>query len=248
MPLPKIDAPVFELTLPVSGTKVTYRPFTVREEKLLLIAQQQQDISAISRAIQQVVQNCVINSVDITTIPTFEVEYLFIMLRSTSINNIIKLQLQDPDFTPTDEQQTNIIEVEVNLDNIVVDTSRKAESVLTLNPDYKLKLKFPTYSDFEKISEKDVDDDKATDVAFDMIGNSIDSIFTQGGDEVFIFSDYTKDEKREFVESLSSKNFADIQKFLSSSPAVSYTITYNNYAGEEKTRELRGLIDFFTFV
>ena len=81
-----------------------------------------------------------------------------------------------------------------------------------------------------------------------MIGNTIESIYSNGGDEVFIFSDYSKQEKREFLESLSSKNFADIQKFLSAAPAISYNITYINHAGEERTRELRGLIDFFTFV
>ena len=241
MPLPKIDAPVFDLTLPVSGTKIKYRPFTVREEKILLIAQQQKDVAAISQSIKQVVQNCILNDVTIQHIPTFEVEYLFIRLRSTSINNVIKLNIQDPDFVPTEEQSVFSAEV-------TVDISREATDTVKLNDEYNIKLKYPTYDDFDKINDEELEKELATDIAFDMIGNTIDSVYSNGGDEVFVFSDYTKTEKREFLESLSSKNFADIQKFLSAAPAVSYTISYINHAGEEKSRELRGLIDFFTFV
>jgi|TARA_R110001592_G_scaffold242386_1_gene503021 hypothetical protein len=248
MPLPKIDAPVFDLTLPVSGTKIKYRPFTVREEKILLIAQQQKDVAAISQSIKQVVQNCILNDVTIQHIPTFEVEYLFIRLRSTSINNVIKLNIQDPDFVPTEEQSVFSAEVEINLDDVTVDLSREATDTVKLNDEYNIKLKYPTYDDFDKINDEELEKELATDIAFDMIGNTIDSVYSNGGDEVFVFSDYTKTEKREFLESLSSKNFADIQKFLSAAPAVSYTISYINHAGEEKSRELRGLIDFFTFV
>ena len=248
MPLPKIDAPVFDLTLPVSGTKIKYRPFTVREEKILLIEQQQKDVAAISQSIKQVVQNCILNDVTIQHIPTFEVEYLFIRLRSTSINNVIKLNIQDPDFVPTEEQSVFSAEVEINLDDVTVDLSREATDTVKLNDEYNIKLKYPTYDDFDKINDEELEKELATDIAFDMIGNTIDSVYSNGGDEVFVFSDYTKTEKREFLESLSSKNFADIQKFLSAAPAVSYTISYINHAGEEKSRELRGLIDFFTFV
>ena len=248
MPLPKIDAPVFDLTLPVSGTKIKYRPFTVREEKILLIAQQQKDVAAISQSIKQVVQNCILNDVTIQHIPTFEVEYLFIRLRSTSINNVIKLNIQDPDFVPTEEQSVFSAEVEINLDDVTVDLSREATDTVKLNDEYNIKLKYPTYDDFDKINDEELEKELVTDIAFDMIGNTIDSVYSNGGDEVFVFSDYTKTEKREFLESLSSKNFADIQKFLSAAPAVSYTISYINHAGEEKSRELRGLIDFFTFV
>ena len=248
MPLPKIDAPVFDLTLPVSGTKIKYRPFTVREEKILLIAQQQKDIAAISQSIKQVVQNCIINDILIQHIPTFEVEYLFIKLRSTSINNVIKLQIQDPDFIPTEEKEMHSVDIEVNLDDVEIDLSREASDTIKLNDMYNVKLKYPTYDDFDKIDNDELEKEKATDIAFDMIGNTIDSIYSNGGDEVFVFNDYSKAEKREFLESLSSKNFADIQKFLSAAPAVSYTISYTNHAGEEKSRELRGLIDFFTFV
>ena len=248
MPLPKIDAPVFELTLPVSGTRIKYRPFTVREEKILLIAQQQKDVSTISSSIKQVVQNCILNDISIQQIPTFEVEYLFIRLRATSINNIIQLQIQDPDFVPTEEQAVFAAVIEVDLEKVEIDLSREADSIIKLNDLYNVKLKYPTYDDFDKIDDNELENEKATDIAFDMIGNTIESIYSDGGDEVFIFNDYSKSEKREFLESLSSKNFADIQKFLSAAPAISYTITYLNHANEERTRELRGLIDFFTFV
>lgn len=249
MTLPVLDSPEFDLTLPKSKTKIKYRPFKVKEEKLLLIAQQTGESTAISNAVKGVIQNCILNKVDINTIPVFEVEYLFIKLRSTSVNNIVKLNIRDVDYDADnpDAETPELIEVEVDLDKVEIDTPEKVKDVIKLNDDYNLKLKYPNYNDLNGIDLSKATKENATNIALDLIGKAIDSVFTPNGGEVFLLSDYTVDEQRDFLESLSTKNFADIQKFLAASPAVSYTIEYENYKGEKKKRELRGLIDFFTF-
>ena len=153
MTLPVLDSPEFDLTLPKSKTKIKYRPFKVKEEKLLLIAQQTGESTAISNAVKGVIQNCILNKVDINTIPVFEVEYLFIKLRSTSVNNIVKLNIRDVDYDADnpDAETPELIEVEVDLDKVEIDTPEKVKDVIKLNDDYNLKLKYPNYNDLNGI-------------------------------------------------------------------------------------------------
>lgn len=250
MGLPKIDSPEFNVTLPVSKTKIKYRPFKVKEEKLMLIAQQTGETQAISNAIKGVIQNCILNNVDINTLPIFEVEWLFLKIRSTSINNIIDLNLRDVDYDADhpEEDKPNMIPVSVDLEEVIIDQPEAVADIINLNDDYNVKLKYPNYDDLEGIDLSKITKENSAEYAIDLLAQAIDSVFTPGGGEVFLLKDFSKEEVREFVESLTSKNFKDIQAFLQATPSISYTIEYENYKGEKKTRELRGLIDFFTFV
>lgn len=250
MGLPKIDSPEFNLTLPVTKTKIKYRPFKVKEEKLMLIAQQTGESGAISNAIKGVIQNCVLNNVDIRTLPVFEVEWLFLQIRSTSINNIIEMNIRDVEYDAEnpDADAPHLIPISINLDDVEIDQPEKKKDVISLNDDYNIKLKYPNYEDLDNIDLSKVTKENSADYAIDLLAQAIDSVFTPNGAEVFLLKDFKQDEVREFIESLSSKNFQDIQAFLQAVPAISYTIEYENYKGEKKTRELRGLIDFFTFV
>lgn len=250
MGLPKIDSPEFNVTLPVSKTKIKYRPFKVKEEKLMLIAQQTGETQAISNAIKGVIQNCILNNVDINTLPIFEVEWLFLRIRSTSINNIVDLNLRDVDYDADhpDEEKPNMIPVSVNLEEVEIDQPEKVSDIISLNDEYNVKLKYPNYDDLDGIDLSKITKNNSAEYAIDLLAQAIDSVFTPNGGEVFLLKDFNQEEIREFVESLSSKNFKDIQSFLQATPSITYTIEYENYKGEKKTRELRGLIDFFTFV
>jgi hypothetical protein len=240
MPLPKIDVPVFNIELPFTKTKLKFRPFTVKEEKVLLFAQQSKDLKDIADAIKQVVQNCLIDDIDVATLPTFEVEFLFLRIRAQSVDNVIKLKIRES------EDSNEWFDADLDLLEVDLKIPEEYKDKIALNDDYSMKLKFPVYGDVEKMQDLDLADEP-NDIAFELIGESIESVYSNDGDEVHIMSEYDRAERKEFMESLSSKNFADIQAFLSSVPSLEKEITYVNADGKELKRVLRGLSDFFTF-
>tara|TARA_Y100001963_G_C6783779_1_gene451355 strand:+ start:2240 stop:2965 length:726 start_codon:yes stop_codon:yes gene_type:complete len=239
MKLPKIDVPTTTYEMPVSGTKVELRPYTVKEEKILLFAQQAATPEDIGKGIRNVIENCIINDVDIDALPGFEVDLIFLKLRAMSVNNIVSVKLRSEEIAE-DPADQKYYDVEVNLDEVNIKIPEDYEDTLQLNDEYSIKLKYPNFGDFGKL---EVNEESPLEVLFDMASVCIDSIFNE--DEVFIFADYDKKEQKEFVESLSSQNFQDIQAFLGKQPALEHDIIYDA-DGEMKTRTLRGLFDFFT--
>jgi len=241
MSLPKIDVPIFTLDLPYSGVKVQYRPFSVKEEKILLFAQQSKDPRQIALAIKQVAQNCIVNKAKLEQMYTFEVDYYFIKLRSVSVNNVIKLKVRD-----TYEGEEVYYDAEVNLDEVSLVKKKTKNNKVELNDKYGIKLTYPKYGDIENVLSV-ISDVNAGELTFSLISECIESVYSNDGEEVYMLNEYTPTERKEFLESLSSKNFKDIQSFISDVPALEHTITYITKDGEERTKVLRGLFDFFTF-
>jgi hypothetical protein len=240
MALPKIDVPVFNLTLPFSEKKIKYRPFTVKEEKILLFGQQSKDLTHIAESVKQVVQNCVLNDVIITDLPSFEVDFLFLKLRSVSVQNIVSLKIKDED----DEQY---YDVEVDLEEVGLVSDNTHDGSFRLNDTYSVKLRYPSFNNVETITASQQGETNLGKVTFDLIGETIESVYNDDGTDVYFLKDYTKEERDEFLESLTSKNFQDIQQFLGAAPQIRHTIEYTKEDGTVIERELKGLFDFFTF-
>lgn len=229
MSLPKISSPVFKAKLPSSGREVKYRPFTVKEEKILLMASQSKDTTSVVDAIKQIMDNCILDDVDVNKLATFDVEYLFIQLRSKSVDNIMQLRFVEDGHT---------YEVEVDLDEIVVDTPEKKSNQIKLNDDVTITMRYPSFEMIEKLQGG-----KEGDVV-EVISNSIDKIIN--GDEILDLDDYSKDEITSFIESFTSKNMRDIEGFFASMPKVKIDLKYVTKDGEKKVKEVSGLQNFFT--
>jgi DNA-binding Lrp family transcriptional regulator len=243
MTLPKIDVPVFTLTLPYSEKKIQYRPFTVKEEKILLFGQQSRDPRQIALAVKQVVQNCIMSDHDITDLPSFEVDYLFLKLRSVSVNNVINVKIKD-------EGDDQFYDAEVDLEQVNLVSEKTHPGKFSLNDTYMVKLRFPSFKNIEEVTkaqESLSEGSNAGQLTFDLVGETIESVYNEDGSEVFFLKDYDRAERVEFLESLSSKNFTEIQAFLSSIPQLRHTVTYEKEDGTKVDRELRGLFDFFMF-
>tara|TARA_R100001460_G_scaffold4800_8_gene13628 strand:+ start:3685 stop:4422 length:738 start_codon:yes stop_codon:yes gene_type:complete len=243
--LPKIDAPKFDIDLPVSEIKVKVRPFTVKEEKILLFAQQDNKEQSIIDAIMQVVNNCLLDKTDITKLPTYELEYLFVKLRGLSVNSIIELNVKD-DSAYTEENPV-YAKSSLTIDDIILKSDKKADSKLELDDKYMLKLRHPTYGSLKGFDKSTIMDSNISDLAIQLIGSVIESVYSKDGKEVFMLDDYSEEERSEFYSSLSAKNFSEIQKFIASAPYLYAKIEWEEQDGNMKERELKGLLDFFTF-
>lgn len=231
MSLPKISSPLFILELPSNKQKVKFRPFTVKEEKILLMASESKDQETISTAIKQIITNCFEDDLDIDDMATFDVEYMFINLRSKSVENIMKLRVKD-------DELDKFFETEVNLDDVKVHFSEDVSNIIKLNDDVSITLNYPTFKTAELLE----DVNKSKDVT-KLIAASIDKVVN--GDDVLSLSDYSEAEVTGFVESFTSKNMREIEKFFQELPKLKLDVTY--FDGEkEKTTEVVGLQSFFT--
>lgn len=231
--LPKIEYPTFELTVPSSGKKVRMRMMLVKEEKILLMAKQS-GLSQQIMAIKQVVQNCVLDDTNVDRLPTFDVEYLFIKLRARSINNIVNLIVTDQDDGKKYEVEGDLDDVEVSFEGC---TGAKIEITDTIG----LVLRYPTFDSLDDIIKMKDSGDKSTTI----LVKSIDKIYN--GDDVIIPDDYDNEEIAEWLSTLNVETMRKVRAFFETMPKVKSSIKYLNSAGEEKTIQLEGLKDFFSF-
>lgn len=232
MALPKLSHPTFELEIPSTKQKIRYRPFLVKEEKILLIAQQSNDPQDMIFAIKQVLQNCSIDSVDVDTLTTFDIEYFFIKLRSKSINNVVNLRYRDLE----DDQ---IYEFEVDLEKIEVDYNPEHENTVQISDNTLLVLKYPRVSMLTAVKSEN-----ETDFVFAVLRQCLDKLI-QGKND-FTFEGETIEEIDNFITSLDVKSFNKIQSFLDTMPKIRHTINYTNSLGNERKIVLENLEDFFT--
>lgn len=234
MALPKISHPVFELTLPTTKQVIKFRPFLVKEEKLLLIAMQGEDPGEIVNSIKQVVNNCIVTeNIDIENMATVDLEYLFIKIRSKSVNNIIKLTYRDLE----DERK---YDVEVNLDEVEVKFDESHTNKIEINETLGFFMKYPEAN----IDSKLKDSKTEADVLFDVLKNCIEKIYE--GKEEYSVADSTEEELEEFIQSLDVKTFNKIQTFFATMPKLYHEVKYVNSKGNERTIALSSLSDFFT--
>jgi hypothetical protein len=237
MPLPTIVTPTFELNLPSNGKKIKYRPFLVKEEKILILAIESNSMKDISRAIKDVLKNCILTkNVKVDELPTFDIEYLFLNIRSRSIGESIELVVTCPDDGETK------VETKIYIDEIEVKKDENHSPDIKLDSTYTMRLKYPSLDQF--IDDNFNFDDVSKDNSFDIIASCIDMVFSD--EEAWEAKDCTKKELIDFVERLDSNQFKQIETFFDTMPKLSHQIEVENPKTKVKsTVMLEGLASFF---
>ena len=237
MPLPKINTPTYELTLPSNGKKIKYRPFLVREEKILIMALETEDQKQITAAIIQILTACIMTrGVKLNELATFDIEYLFLNVRSKSVGETISLNLICPD-----DEKTSV-EVSIDLDSIKVKKDKSHTNTVKLDDNLSLKLKYPSMKQFiESNFEAGVESVSNT---MDVVISSIDMIYNE--EESWNASESTKKELEDFIDQLNTKQFKLIENFFDTMPKLSHKIKVKNPKTDvESTVLLEGLAAFF---
>jgi hypothetical protein len=234
MGLPLIQHPVFTLTLPSTKQKINFRPFLVKEEKMLLVAQSSGEAGDIVRAVKQVVANCILtDSINIDDFTTYDLEYFFIKLRSKSVQNIIKLMYRDRD----DDQ---LYEVEVDLETVEVRHQDEISSKVEIDDKSGILLRYPRVN----ILNGAEDIENGIDFNFFILQACIDKIYNDG--ITHDPSEFTKEELQEFIDGLSVPVYQQIQKFIDAMPRIEHVVSYENSNGKRVEIVLKTLTDFFT--
>ena len=238
MPLPKIATPTYELELPSTGKTIEYRPFLVKEEKLLVIALESEDTKQIPPAIKAVLRNCILTKgVKVEALPTFDIEFLFLNIRGKSVGEELEVNIVCPDDGKTS------VPVNINLDDIVVQKSEKHTNQIKLDTKIMMEMKYPSLDEFIK-NNFDFNDTNQMDQSFKLIASCIDKIYTE--DDVWASEDCTKKEMNDFLESMNSQQFKEIEAFFTTMPKLSHTIKVKNPETKvESDVVLEGLASFF---
>jgi hypothetical protein len=232
MALPQIDMPIFEMELPSTGEKIKYRPFTVKEEKILLVAQESKEAGQEVLASKQVVNNCLIDK-DISELAMFDLEYIMLVLRTKSVDNNVKFSIKDPD---TEE----VVNLEIDLDNIKLSQDDNHSKEIKINDTYTLFLKYPNIDQFIQIIESNPNDPL---VSYFIMISCLDKLASE--DEIYHFKDYSSEDIDSFMENLTADVIKAIQNFFQTMPKLRHELKYVNKAGTEKTFVIEGMRTFF---
>jgi len=237
MPLPKISTPTYELVLPSSGRKIKYRPFLVKEEKILIIALESQDQKQIANAIKDILSTCILTrGTKVDKLSTFDIEYLFLNVRGKSVGEQIEVMVTCPDDGKTQ------VPTSINIDSIKVKKSKDHTTEIKLDDVYSLKMRYPSLTEFIK-SNFNVEDMKVDDT-FELIASCVDQIYSE--EESWTSDDCTKKEMVDFVESLNSSQFKEIEKFFDTMPKLTHTVTVTNPNTKKENKiVIEGLQNFF---
>ena len=235
MALPILETATYELTLPSSDVQVKYRPFLVKEEKVLLLAMESEDAKQITNALKDIVRACTFNSVNVEALPTFDLEYIFLNIRAKSVGEVAKLKILCPDDKET------YANIELDLSKVEVQVDDEHSNQISINDKVKMIMRYPTIDTFDP----SVDATKLkTQQLFDIIANTVYEIYD--GEIVHKASDYSKDEMNAFIESLTSDHFAKIQKFFNTMPRLQHELEVENPKTKVKSKVvLSGLQSFF---
>ena len=238
MPLPKIATPTYELELPSNGKTIQYRPFLVKEEKLLVIALESEDNKQITTAIKAVIKACVLTKgIKVETLPTFDIEYLFLNIRGKSVGEELEVNIICPDDKETTVQTT------IYLDDIKCIKSEGHTNQIKLDDNIMMEMKYPSLNEFIK-NNFDFDEKNQMEQSFELIGSCVDKIYTK--EESYAASDCTKKEMNDFLESMNSSQFKKIEEFFTTMPKLSHTIEVTNPKTKKKSEVvLEGLASFF---
>ena len=240
MPLPTIETPTYELKLPSSNKKVKYRPFLVKEEKILIIALETKNQNDITNAVTDVLKKCVLTKgIDIDTLPTFDIEYLFLNIRAKSIGEDIKLTVTCPDDGKTK------VPVTIYVDEIKVTKPKGHTKDIVLDDKMTLRMKYPSLSQFISNNFDTEDEAEAlVDKTFNVVADCMDTVFTD--EDAWDARDYSPDERIDFVNQLNSKQYKAVERFFATMPKLSHKIDVVNPNTKEKSSiVLEGLADFF---
>ena len=238
MPLPKIATPTYELELPSTGQSVNYRPFLVKEEKLLVLALESEDTKQITTAIKAVLKSCVLTKgIKVEQLPTFDIEFLFLHIRGKSVGEEVEVNVICPD-----DERTQVA-ISIDIDDIKVQKNDEHDKQIKLDDNLMMELKYPSLDQFIK-NNFDFDEKNQMEQSFDLIGTCIDKIYNE--EEVWATADCTKKEIKEFLESMNSSQFKEIENFFETMPKLSHTIKVTNPKTKvENEVVLEGLASFF---
>jgi len=234
--LPKIDYPLYMIKVPSTKENLKFRPFLVKEEKLLLMGKESNEPSDILMAIKQIINNCCVDNIDVNKLCIFDIEYIFLKLRSLSVDNIVKLTYKD-----FEDEKNYDFEVDLNTIELDYPKTDAVSKNIKLGDNMGIVMKYPSASLYEDKDFLSLE----KDYMFELVVRCIDKIYVN--DEVYDPSNYSKKELDEFLESLSVKAFGDINDFLSTTPRLYHLIEYKNELGNDRKIELVSLNDFFSW-
>lgn len=229
MGLPKIDQPFFETKLPSNNKKVKYRPFTVKEEKILLVAQEAKDMEQMILSIKQVINNCVVG-IDVERLPLFDLEWLLMELRSKSVDNVIEIKIKDED---TQEE----VNLQLNIDTLKVKKTKGHSTNVKLTDSVSAIMRYPSFEELKILMGP------SENGTMDALINCVDSIVE--GDVVYELKDFSEEEVVDFFDSLTTENLKEIKSFFDTMPKLSHELKYKNKNGDEKTFVIQGTEAFF---
>ena len=237
MPLPKISTPTYELEIPSTKKKIRYRPFLVKEEKILIIAMESQSDTEIANAVKDVLSTCILTrGVKVDTLSTFDIEYLFLNIRGKSVGEDVEVMVTCPDDNKTK------VPIRVNLDDIKIITSDDHKKDIKLDDQIMMRMKYPSINQFIK-SNFTTSDIKPEDT-FDLIISCIEQVYNE--EESWSTSDCTKEEMNDFLDQLNSNQFKEIEKFFETMPKLSHTVKVTNpKTNVESDVTLEGITNFF---
>lgn len=234
MALPKIDTPIFEMTIPSQDKVVQYRPFLVKEEKILMIAQQAEHEKDIVTAIKQVINNCVLTEdFDVNSLATFDLEYMFLQLRAKSVNNVIEVSYRDIE----DEK---VYDFTIDLDDVQV-VKPEQNNKIKVNDEVGIVMKYPSVTLVDNIP----DGASPTEVVEYLIRHCIDKVYD--AESVYVLAEEPEEEVNQFIDSLDIETYEKIKEFFDTLPKMYYKLEYKNSLGNDRVIELSSLRDFFTW-
>jgi|TARA_B100000768_G_scaffold142009_1_gene133784 hypothetical protein len=236
MALPKLNIPTYELEVPSTDEKIKYRPFLVKEEKILLIAMESKDNAEMIQGVKDIVSQCTFEKVDVSNMPMFDVEYIFLNIRAKSVGEVSSIKVLCPDDKKT------YATVEVDLSKVEVQVEKKHTNKIELSDDMGLIMTYPTIESFVKNGIENISPTNMLDV----VGSCILQIYEEKGEKIYEAKDQTKKELSEFIESMNTKQFKQIQEFFDTMPKLKHTIKVKNpKTKKESDVTLTGLNDFF---
>jgi len=240
MPLPKINTPTYELVLPSTGKKIKYRPFLVREEKILIMAMESEDMNQITGAIIQIISDCLLaKDIKVESLATFDMEYLFLNIRAKSVGETVEVNVTCPDDNETQ------VEMSINIDDIKVKKTRGHKNIVKLDDELSMKLKYPSLDQFIENNFDTGQTNNDITQSLSMITSCIEMVYNQ--EESWEAKDCTQKELSEFVEQMNTKQFKQIEKFFTTMPKLSHEIAVKNpNTGVESEVVLEGLASFFS--
>ena len=241
MPLPKINTPTYEMTLPSTGKKIRYRPFLVREEKILIMAMETENMAEITNAIVTILSECILSKdVKVEQLATFDIEYLFLNVRAKSVGETVEVNVTCPDDGETQ------VEMAIDIDTIKIQKTKGHKNIIQLDDELSMKLKYPSLEQFVG-SNFETNESGESEIAqsLSMITSCIEMVYSQ--EESWEAADCTKEELDEFIGQLNTKQFKEIEKFFTTMPKLSHKIVVKNpNTGVESEVVLEGLAAFFS--
>lgn len=240
MPLPKISTPIYELTLPSTNKKIKYRPFLVKEEKILLMAMETENMKEITDSIVQILSDCIVTKdVKVESLATFDIEYLFLNVRGKSVGETVDINVICPDDGETR------VEMTIDIDRIKVQKTRGHKNTIKLDDQLSMKLRYPSLNQFVENNFEVSDQSSDIGQSLSMISSCIDMVYND--EESWQASEYTQKELDEFVGQLNTKQFKEIEKFFATMPKLSHKVMVKNpNTGVESEVILEGLASFFS--